>query len=326
MKNLFYRIVAVLLASLACVLGAHAQQDYPSKPIRLVVGYAPGGPTDAISRLVAQEMAITLGQPIVVENKGAASSMVATRETKVAPADGYHLLIAAVGHNVNPILHGERAGYDPHADFAPVANIATTPLIVVTAYESPWNTMGELADTIRSRPQSVTFGSSGNGGSGHLAGELLATAVKRKMLHVPFRGSSAALLDVMARRVDFMFYPIVGVEEQRAAKKLRPLAVATAERLPQFPDVPTMREVGLSGFEETAPWIGMFAPAKTPPAIVEKLNAALVAALAKPDIRARIEKMGGVVAGGSSSEFAAYLERDFHRWQEVIKTGGVTAD
>jgi len=325
MKTLF-RTMAVLLAAVAGTHGAQARSDYPNRPVRMVVGYAPGGPTDAISRLLAQEMAITLGQPIVVENKGAASSMVATREIKAAPADGYHLLVGAVGHNVNPILHGTRAGYDPHADFSPIGNMATTPLLVVTAYESPWKSMAELTAAIKSRAEPVTFGSSGNGGSGHLAGELLASVMQRKMLHVPFRGSSAALVDVMARRVDFMFYPIVGVEEQAAAKKLRPLAVATAKRLPQFPEVPTMAEVGLPGFEETAPWIGMFAPAKTPPAVVEKLNDALVAALGKPEVRTRIEKMGGVVAGGSPAEFAAYLKRDFHRWQDVIRAGGVTAD
>ena len=330
MKRMFpKKLVAALAATVPLALAsvpASAQEAYPSRPIRLVVGYAAGGPTDAISRLVAQEVSTSLGQPVVVENKGAASSMVATREVRAAPADGYTLLVGAVGHNVNPILHGARAGYDPHADFAPITNMATTPLIVVTAYDAPARTMGELVQQIKASPTPVSFGSSGNGGSGHLAGELLSTAVKHKMLHVPFRGSSAALVDVMARRVDFMFYPIVGVEEQAAARKLRPLAAATAQRLPQFPDVPTLSEVGLAGFEETAPWIGMFAPAKTPPEVVNKINEAVVAALRKPDIRARIAKMGGVVAGDSPAAFAAYLKRDYQRWEQVIRTAGVTAD
>lgn len=331
MKRMFLKkLMAAMAATVPLAWGsafpAHAQEAYPSKPIRLIVGYAAGGPTDAISRLVAQEISTTLGQPVVVENKGAASSMVATREVKAAPPDGYTLLVGAVGHNVNPILHGARAGYDPHADFAPITNMATTPLIVVTAYDTPAKTMGELVQQIKTSATPMSFGSSGNGGSGHLAGELLSTAVKHKMLHVPFRGSSAALVDVMARRVDFMFYPIVGVEEQTAARKLRPLAVATAKRLPQFPDVPTLGEVGLAGFEETAPWIGMFAPAKTPPEVVKKVNEAVVAALRKPDIAARVAKMGGVVAADSPAEFASYLKRDYQRWEQVIRTAGVRAD
>ena len=325
MKNFFRKLGVITLAG-ACVFPSIAQVNYPVKPIRLLVGYAPGGPTDVLARVVAQDMSATLGQTMFVENKGAASSMVATREIKIAPPDGYNLLLAAVGHNVNPILHGARAGYHPQDDFVPIANIATTPLIIVTNYDSPFKSIADLVVKIKSKPQGVTFGSSGNGGSGHLAGELLATAVQQKMLHVPFRGSAAALLDVMAGRVDFMFYPIVGVTDYVDSKKLRVLAVGTAKRLPQFPGVPTMAEAGFPGFEETAPWIGMFAPAKTPPALVSKINEALISALAKPEIRSRIENLGAIVMGNSPADFAIYLKRDFSRWEEVIKAAGVTAD
>ncbi|GAA4322538.1 tripartite tricarboxylate transporter substrate binding protein [Pigmentiphaga soli] len=325
MKNFFRKFAALALAG-ACAAPAAAQDGYPARPIRLLVAYASGGPTDVIARVLAQDMSATLGQTVYVENQGAASSMVAAREIRAAAPDGYSLLFAAVGHNVNPILQRERAGYDPQKDFAPIASVATTPLIVVTAYDAPVQTMGDLVKLIRSKPQGVTFGSSGTGGSGHLAGELLATTLHQKMLHVPFRGTSAALLDVMAGRVDFMFYPIVGVAEARQARKLKVLAAATAQRLPQFPDVPTMAEVGLPGFEETAPWIGMLAPAGTPPAIVGRLNAAVAAALAKPQVRTRIEGMGGIPMGSSPQEFAAYLQRDYSRWEKVIRAAGVTVD
>ena len=318
---------AALLALAAC-LPAKAQNavDYPSRPIRLLVGYAAGGPTDAIARVIAQDMSITLGQNMYVENKGAASSMVATREMKAARPDGYNVLFASLGHNVNAVLLGDKVGYHAERDFSPIGAVATLPLVVVTRFDAPEKTMQALTEKIKAAPQPMTFASSGNGGSGHLAGELLATTLKTKMLHVPYRGSSAALLDVMAGRIDFMFYPVVGVAENVEARKINILASASTQRLPQFPNVPTMAEAGLPGFESTASWVGMLAPANTPPDVVKKLNDALLAALAKPAVRARIESLGAFVLGNSPPEFGVFLKRDYNRWAEVIKSAGVTAE
>lgn len=326
MKNTFATILAGAAILCAVAAPAAAQENYPNKPIRLLVGFSAGGPTDVIARILAKDMSATLGQAIYVENKAGASSMIATREIKNAAPDGYNLLFASLGLNVNPILLGAEAGYNPKTDFAPISNAATLPLLAVTAYDSPIRTMPELVKKIQSKPEAVSFGSSGNGGSGHLAGELLGTLAKQKMLHVPFKGNGPALAEVMAGRVDFMFYPIIGIADSVNAKKIRILAAGTAKRHPQFADVPTMAEAGFPGFEETAPWVGMLAPAKTPPAIVNKLHDAMIKALAKPEVKEHMEKLGAVIVGDSPAQFATYLQRDYNRWEEVIKAAGVKAE
>ena len=323
MKNSLFRILAAAALTSTMLLPAHGADAFPSKPIRLLVGFAAGGPTDVIARVLARDMSVVLGQTIFVDNKPGASSMIATREVKNAPPDGYTLLFSSLGLNVNPILLGDLAGFNPKTDFAPVSNAATLPLVAVSAYDSPIKTMPELLRKARTKPEAVSFASSGSGGSGHLAGELLATLAKAKMLHVPYKGNGPALLEVMAGRVDFMFYPVIGIAENVAAKRVQILAVGTAKRLPQFPDAPTMSEVGFPGFEETAPWVGLLAPAKTPPAIVNRLNDAMVKALAKPEVKAQLEKLGAVIVGDSPAEFTAYLKRDYDRWEGVIKAANI---
>ncbi len=305
---------------------ARAADPYPNKPIRLLVGFAAGGPTDVIARVLARDMSVTLGQSIIVDNKAGASSMIATREVKNAAPDGYTLLFSSLGLNVNPILIGDQAGYNPKTDFTPISNAATLPLVAVTAFDAPLKSMPELLKKARTKPEAVSFASSGNGGSGHLAGELLATLAKAKMLHVPYKGNGPALLEVMAGRVDYMFYPVIGIADNVAAKRVSILAVGTAKRMPQFPDTPTMSEVGFPGFEETAPWVGLLGPSKMPASMVAVLNDAMVKALAKPDVRAQLEKLGAVIVGDSPSAFAAYLKRDYDRWENVIKSAAIKAD
>ena len=321
----------ICLATLAALTAvgngpAFAADPYPNKPIRLLVGFAAGGPTDVIARILAKDMSVTLGQSVIVENKAGASSMIATREVKNATPDGYTLLFSSLGLNVNPILIGDQAGFNPKTDFTPISNAATLPLVAVTAFDSSAKTMPDLLKKARTKPEAVSFGSSGNGGSGHLAGELLATLAKAKMLHVPFKGNGPALLEVMAGRVDYMFYPVIGIADNIAAKRLSILAVGTSRRLPQFPDTPTMSEVGFPGFEETAPWVGLLGPAKLPANMVATLNDAMVKALAKPDVRAQLEKLGAVIVGDSPAAFTAYLKRDYDRWENVIKTAAIKAD
>ena len=323
MKPSFLTLIAAAAISLTALPVAQAADPYPSKPIRLLVGFAAGGPTDIIARVITRDMAVTLGQPIIVDNKAGASSMIATREVKSAAPDGYTLLFSSLGLNVNPILLGDQAGFNPKTDFAPISNAATLPLLAVTAYDARIKTMPELLKKARTKPDAVTFASSGSGGSGHLAGELLATLAKAKMLHVPYKGNSPALLEVMSGRVDYMFYPVIGIADNVAAKRISLLAVGTAKRMPQFPDTPTMAEVGFPGFEETAPWVGMLAPAKTPTDIVNRLNDAMVKALAKPDVKAQLEKLGAVIVGDSPAAFTAYLKRDYDRWENVIRTAAI---
>ena len=323
MKKTLFRFIATAAIVGGGLVTAHAADNFPTKPIRLVVGFAAGGPTDIIARVIAKDMSIALGQTIFVDNKAGASSMIATREVKNAAPDGYTLLFSSLGLNVNPILLGEQAGYNPKTDFAPIANAATLPLVAVNAYDASIKTMPDLLKKARTKPEAVSFSSSGSGGSGHLAGELLGTLAKVKMLHVPYKGNGPALLEVMAGRVDYMFYPVIGLADNVAAKRIHVLAVGTAKRLPQFPDSPTMSEVGFSGFEETAPWVGMLAPAKTAPAVVNRLNDAMLKALAKPDVKAQLEKLGAVIVGDSPAEFAAYLKRDYDRWESVIRAAAI---
>lgn len=323
MKNSLSRLVAA--AAVACIplASAQAADVYPAKPIRLLVGFAAGGPTDVIARVLAKDMTETLGQSVFVENKAGASSMIATREVKNAAPDGYTLLFSSLGLNVNPILLGDQAGFNPKTDFAPISNAATLPLVAVNAYDAPIKTLPDLLKKARTKPEAVSFASSGSGGSGHLAGELLATLAKAKMLHVPYKGNGPALMEVMAGRVDYMFYPVIGLADNVAAKRINILAVGSAKRLPQFPNAPTMSEAGFPGFEETAPWVGMLAPAKTPPAVVNRLNEAMLKALAKPEVKAQLEKLGAVIVGNSPAEFTAYLKRDYDRWENVVKAAAI---
>ena len=326
MKKLLLNLIAAASLAAMAAAPALAADTYPNKPIRLLVGFAAGGPTDVIARVLARDMSVTLGQTIIVDNKAGASSMIATREVKNAAPDGYTLLFSSLGLNVNPILLGEQAGYNPKTDFTPISNAATLPLVAVAAYDASVKTMPELLKKARAKSEAVSFASSGNGGSGHLAGELLATLAKAKMLHVPYKGNGPALLEVMAGRVDYMFYPVIGIADNVASKRVSILAVGTAKRMPQFPDAPTMSEVGFPGFEETAPWVGLLGPAKTPAPVVALLHDAMVKALAKPDVRAQLEKLGAVIVGDTPAAFTAYLKRDYDRWENVIKSAAIKAD
>lgn len=323
MKNRLFSFIAGAALCAGLSAPAQAADVYPSKPIRVVVGYSAGGPTDVIARVLAQDMSQTLGQSVVVENKAGASAMIATREVKAAPADGYTLLFSSLGLTVNPILFGDKAGYNFKTDFAPISNAAVLPMVAVNAYDSPVKTIGEVVAKAKANPGAVSFGSSGTGGSGHLAGELLATQAKVKMLHVPYKGNGPALLEVMAGRLDFMLYPIIGIGDQVAGKRVKILAVGTKTRLSQFPDVPSMSEAGFPGFEETAPWVGMLAPAKTPPEVVTRIRDAMAKALAKPEVKAQLEKLGAVIVGDTPAQFASYLQRDYERWDAVIKAAAI---
>ncbi|MGO4304095.1 Bug family tripartite tricarboxylate transporter substrate binding protein [Cupriavidus sp. RAF12] len=321
--------MAATLVAVGALFGtapAGAAGTYPSKPIRMVVGFAAGGPTDVIARVLAQDMSVTLGQSVLVDNKTGANSLIATKEVKAADADGYTVLFASLSHNVNALLMKERAGYDPLKDFVPVSNAAMLPLVAVTAANSPYQTLPELIKAAKTGDGVVSFGSAGNGGSGHLAAELLGTTAKVHMTHVPFRGNGPALTEVMAGRVSFTFYPIIGIADYVNQKRLRVLAVGTAKRLPEFPDAPTMAESGFPGFEETAPWVGLLAPAGTPREAVDKLHDAMVKALAKPAVKERLRSLGAIPVGDTPAQFAAYLKQDQQRWQRVIQSAGIKAE
>ncbi len=320
--------IGIVGAALGSILAPVCAQSaaYPSQNIRMVIGFAAGGPTDVIGRILAQHMSASLGQSVVVENRTGANSLIATKEVAKARPDGYTVLFASLSHNVNRLLLKEKAEYDPLKDFEPISLAANLPLVLVTAYDSPYKTIGDLISKAKSAPEVISYGSAGNGGSAHLAAAMLATMSNTKMLHVPFRGNAPALTEVMAGRVSFMFYPVIGIASHVADKRLRVLAVGSAKPMADFPGVPTMDASGFPDFEQTAPWVGLLAPANTPKAIVNQLNAALLQALHLPEVQKRLTELGAISVGDSPAQFTEFLLKDQARWAKVIQASGITAD
>jgi len=316
-------LVASLLAALA---GGALGQEFPAKPVRLVVGYSAGGPTDVIARVLAQDMTASLGQSVFVENKTGANGLIGTMEVKRSAPDGYSLLVTTLSHNVNAILAGDRRQYDPVADFSPVSLVSFLPLVLVTKGDSPMASVGDLIALARAKPNDVSYASAGNGGSAHLAGALLATLSQTKMTHVPFRGNAPALTEVIAGRVTFMFYPMIGISEQVAQKRLKVLGISTAARHPDYPGVPTMAEAGFPGFEEYTQGLGLVAPAGTPANAINRLNAAVRASLERPETKEKLKSLGAIVQDSTPAEFSAWLKKDAERWTRVIQTAGVKAE
>lgn len=322
---------ALRLAALAAVLGAaapmaSAQPDYPSKPIRLVVGYSAGGPTDVLARVLGQEMSATLGQPVVVENKPGVNGNIATEFVQNAPPDGYTIIMNTLSHNVNPLLQPDRIRYDPVRDFTPIAQVAVLPQIVVVAGDSPYRTLGDLVARARTRPEAVSYGSAGVGGSAHLAAVLLEQRTRTRMNHIPFKGNGPALTEVMSGRVDFMFFPMIGAAEYVNGGKLRVLAVAAARRHADYPGVPTTGELGYAGFEDYAQPIGFIGPAGLPAPVTDKLDKAVAAALAKPAIEARLKSLGAEVQHRGPAAYREWLGQDRARWAQLIQSANIKAE
>jgi len=327
MKRTYRRAFTAIAAVAALCAGAPAAaQDSPTKPVRIVVGFAAGGPTDVIARIVAADLTTQMGQTFLVENKPGANAMIATEQVAHAAPDGYTLLFSSLSLLVNAILQPDKAKYDPFKDFAPISNGALLPMVIVTSPETGINTLPELVARAKAKPGEVTYGTPGQGGSGHLAGAMLENLTNTKMQDVPFKGNAPALAEVMAGRVTFMFYPITGIANQVQGKKLKVLAVGTKARHPDFPDAPTTAEAGYPTLEETAPWVGMLAPAGTPAPIVIKLSEEMRKSLAKPETKERFKALGAITVGDTPAEYAAFLKKDHERWARVIKAAGVKAE
>jgi len=303
----------------------HAQ-EYPAKPVKLIVGFGAGGPTDVIARIVAQDLTTQTGQAFLVENRPGANAIIATEFVARSAPDGYTMLFSSLSLLVNAILPGSKVAYDPFRDVAPVSNAAVLPMVVVTSPETKINTMQELIARARAKPGELSYGTSGHAGSTHLAGAMLENFTGTKMINVPFKGNGPALAEVMAGRVTFMFYPAVGIADQVAQKRLKVLAVGTREPWADFPGVPTLEEMGLHGFDATAPWVGVLAPGGTPPAIVNRVSAEMRRSLARPETQARMKQLGAITVADSPAEFAAFLKKDYERWAQVIKTSGIRAE
>ena len=328
MTRRFFLICMAALSGSAALFSASANaQTYPTKPVKLVVGFAAGGPTDVIARVIAQDMALSLGQGVVVENKTGANALIATQEAKRAAPDGYTLLMTTLSHNVNAILMADKKPYDPIKDFAPISLVTFLPLVMVTKPDSPFNSAQDLVKAAKARPGEISYASAGNGGSAHLAAALVESLSGTKMTHVPFRGNAPALTEVIAGRVTFMFYPMIGIADQVAQKRLKALAVSTEKRHPDYPGTATMAESGFPGFEQYTQGLGIVAPAGTPQPVIDKLNQVIRGSLSKPDTKDKLKALGAITEGGSTpAEFRAWLAKDAERWAKVIKAAGVTAE
>ena len=323
MKFILHPSAFILCWALA---GVATAQQYPAKPVRIVVGFAAGGPTDVIARIMAQDMTASMGQSVIVENRTGANAIIATDLVARAAPDGYTTLFSSLSLLVNAILSPDKIKYDPFKDFAPVSNAALLPQLIVTRPSTPVNSLRELVALAKRRPGEVTYGSAGHGGSAHLSGALLETLASVKMTHISYRGNAPALVDVMSGQLTYMFYPMIGIADHVSAGKLKVLAVGTQQRHSDYPNAPTVVEAGYPGLTDTAPWVGLIAPSATPPAVVNRLSEEMRKSLARAETQARLKTLGAVTVGDTPQQFQEFLRKDHERWARVIKAAGVKAE
>ena len=310
---------AVGLLALAWLgLPCHAA-DYPSQPIKILVGASPGGTTDTMARAIAQPLSAALGQPVVVENRPGAGGNIAAEAVARAAPDGYTLLVCYTSHTINATLY-PKLPFDPVADFTPIAMIATVPSLLVGNPQVPAQNLTELIALAKAKPDTLTNAIGGLGSSLHLAGDRFKLMAGVRMLNVPYKGTAPALTDVLGGQVDLMFISLVTGTAQVRAGKLRAFGVTSARRQPSFPDLPAIGEI-VPGFESEA-WFGVLGPAKLPAAITAKLNAAIVAALNDRHMREQLMREGASPAGMSPAEFATFVRQDIERWAPIVRSSG----
>lgn len=319
--------LALAIASAASGLAAPAAlaQAYPSKPITIIVPFAAGGTTDILARILGQYMAGAMGQTVVVDNRAGAGGNIGGQAAARAPADGYTLFMGTVGtHAINASLY-KKMPFDPVKDFAPLTRVAMVPNVLVVNPSQPFKTVQELIAYAKANPGKVTCGSSGNGSSIHLSCELFKTMAKVDLLHVPYKGSAPAVNDLLGNQIAIMFDNLPSALQHIKAGNLRALGVTSAKRSPELPDVPTIAEAGVPGYEATS-WFGMFAPAATPPAILTQLNAVIVKALNDPDVKKRFLEQGAEPHPEAPTQFAAFIKSESEKWGKVVKASGASLD
>jgi tripartite-type tricarboxylate transporter receptor subunit TctC len=316
--------LALAAAAAALPLTATAQA-YPSKPVTIVVPFAAGGTTDILARVIGQALTKELGQSVIVDNRAGAGGNIGAAIAAKASADGHTLLMGTVGtHAINQSLY-KKLPFDPVKDFAPLTRVAMVPNLLVANPGKPYKNVKELIAYAQANPGKVNFGSSGSGSSIHLSGELFNSLAKVDMVHVPYKGSSPAVTDLLGGQIDIMFDNMPSAIQHVRSGKLRPLAVTTAKRSPELPDVPTIAEAGVPGYEATS-WFGMFAPAATPAPIVARLNEALVKVLADPEVKKKLAEQGAEPYAEKPEQFAAFIRNESEKWSKVVKASGASAN
>ena len=315
-RRIFLAFCGVLFAT-----HAFSQPSYPAQPIRLIVSFAAGGPTDIFARVVASKLEKELGQPIIVENKPGGGSNIGSEFVAKAKPDGYTLLVGTVANATNMGIY-KNLGYDTARDFVPITQIMSSPSVLVVNINLPIRTLDELVAYIKARPGKLSYASSGAGGMQHHAGELLKLRAGIDALHIPYKGAAPALTDVIGGTVDFGFKTASGVMPAILSGKVRPIAVAGSARLAQLPDVPTMAEAGMPDLEADS-WNGLFAPAGTPPAIIKRLADATIAILKTPEIKERFAAISATPVGSTPEEFSKYVKAEIAKWGMVAKQANV---
>jgi tripartite-type tricarboxylate transporter receptor subunit TctC len=315
------------LVAIFCALilpGAALAQPYPAKPIRIIVPFAAGGAVDVVARAVGQRMSEQMGSPVIIENKPGASANLGAEFVAKSRPDGYTVLMGANGLATNMTLF-RNLGFDTAKDFAPVARVGYAPLVLVVEASSPAKSLKDLIALAKAQPGVLNYGSAGNGGSGHLASELLKLTVKIDVLHVPYKGGAPAMTDLLGGRLSFMLNNPVEVLANIKSGRLRALAVANPKRIPMLPDVPTFTEAGVPGYDASV-WWGLVAPAKTPKDIVAKLSSETLKALEDEGVKEKLSNLGAVIDPVGPEQFGKFLRAEIDKWADVIKTSNIHAD
>lgn len=316
--------ISTVLAALAPVALAQPAK-YPDKPIRIVVGFAAGGFTDVLARTIGQKLTTTLGQPVVVENKPGATGTIGADSVAKSKPDGYTLLLAHFASNsVAPALY-PKLPYDVNRDFTPIIRLASTPVVLTVNANFPANDVAGFIAHARKTSNQLSFASSGSGTAQHLAAAQFMQATNTKMVHVPYKGSGAAMTDLLSGQVDLNFDSPPNILPHVKAGKLKALAITSMSRSPLFPNVPTLNEAGLPKFEMSQ-WFALMGPANMPKDVIEKLNAEINAILKQPDVVEKIASQGGDIIGGTTAQFVTFLKADSEKWAKIVKDAGITLE
>jgi len=318
-----------LSVTLVCLSGfsiaglAHAQ-SWPTKQIKFIVPYPPGGGTDVIARIVQEPLSKELGQQVIIDNRGGAGGSIGSALAAQSPSDGYTVLFTLSSHTINPAIY-TKLPFDTEKDFSSVVTVASLPQILVANPNFPAKTVKEVIEMAKAKPGSISYASVGNGSPGHLAGAMMATDAGVEMTHIPYRGGGPAVTDVMAGQVPLLWVSIPAAAQFVKAGKLRALAVSTVKRSAVFPDVPTMVESGFKGFEVDS-WYAMFVPAKTPQAIIDRINKATVNVLAQPDVKEKLLGQGAEAVGDSPAQLSGVVKKEIAKWKQVVKSANIKVD
>lgn len=324
-KSLFWKNNVFLLFAVLLSTFVSAQTAYPDRPIKLIVPYPPGGTTDLLARTLAPRLSERLGQPILIENRAGAGGVIGSQVVAKSPADGYTLVFGSIAsHGILPAIQVPPP-YDPIRDFSPVSLVAITPNVLLANVAAPAKNVAELIALAKSQPGKLNFGSTSLGGSPHMSGELLKSQAKIQMVHVPYKGGAPMLVDLMGGQISYAFDNLPSSIQHIRSGKVKALAVTTAKRWPHAPEIPTMAEAGLTGYESSA-WFGLLAPGNTPKAVVDLLQKQVTFILKQPEVEKIYLEQGAMPVGNSPDEFVRFISAEMLKWKTVVSDTGVKLD